>query len=197
MFGIANAANSTSRSRSKRSTALMRPIEPTCTRSSRRSPRFAYGRAIDTTNGMYASIRRSRAERSPSSRYARSNSADELHERANRSAATIVISLVATVDISKCIFKSRGCTQRTLGTCFFDGLVFTRENWWEEGNIREGQREAGEGSPCCSLLRSPRLPLLRLRVRTRTSRRARHRRCGSIDRQPLSLPMSMRQRCPT
>ena len=131
----------------------MRPIEPTCTRSSRRSPRFAYGRAIDTTNGMYASIRRSRAERSPSSRYARSNSADELHERANRSAATIVISLVDTVDISKCIFKSRGCTQRTLGSCFSDGLVFARRTGGRKATFARANGKLGRARPaarCCA-----------------------------------------------
>ena len=64
IVGTANVVSSTSRSTSKRSIALIKPIEPTWTRSSSDSPRRAYRRASARTSGMKSAMSRSRASRS-------------------------------------------------------------------------------------------------------------------------------------
>src|SRR5215212_2191102 len=71
MLGIAKPPKSTSRRGSKRSTALIKPIAPTCTRSSYCSPRLLCRRARLLTRGMYCWMRRSRARWLPRSWYSR------------------------------------------------------------------------------------------------------------------------------
>ena len=67
MVGVANVVNSSPRDRSKRSMALMRPIVPTCTRSSRGSPLFLNLEARKRTRLRWLMMSCSRASSSPSS----------------------------------------------------------------------------------------------------------------------------------
>ena len=60
MVGIANVGNSTPRSQSNRSIALIRPIVPTCRRSSKGSPRLRKRRAKCSTSGRCSRTRSSR-----------------------------------------------------------------------------------------------------------------------------------------
>jgi hypothetical protein len=55
MVGVAKVVNSRPRSGSKRSTALVKPREATCTRSSRGSPRLAKRRARYSARPRWAS----------------------------------------------------------------------------------------------------------------------------------------------
>src|SRR5450759_1181657 len=73
IVGVAYVVNSTARSMSKRSIALIRPIVPTWMRSSMGSPRFLKRLARYFTRLRYISTSSSRAASSPSARY-RTNS---------------------------------------------------------------------------------------------------------------------------
>ena len=74
MVGVAYVVNSTWRSMSNRSIALMRPMVPTWTRSSMGSPRLRNRLARYFTRLRYIVMSSSRAASSPSRRYRRNSS---------------------------------------------------------------------------------------------------------------------------